>query len=238
PAWPIGDGSAAMAGSSARKPIRPDRVAPGVDLSRLRGELTLVHDERETQRFAGRVEAGGRLGPGTWQLRAQDSGLGSTRIHDYHWRIRHDAVAGMLGHQVIGVHAVLPGFDLTGAQAAWTNAPDRLYSPLHPDLLVADRPGPVRTLRGEGPPGGFAELVVEGRVVDRQRIRLDGIFEFVSVPVPPGQVQIEVLLYERAIAGVPSGRIDFSGWASDRLLGAGEFVVHGGIGQHGNPLDP
>lgn len=236
PAWPIGGDLGRSAGSSPEQPIRPELLAPGLDLARLRGELSAIHDDRG-ERYTGRVEAGGRLGPGAWQVRAQNSGIGSTRLHDYHWRIRRDGFAGLLGHQVVGVHSVLPGFDLTGAQIAWTNAPDRLYSSAQPDLLVADRPGPVRTLRGEGPPGGFAELVIEGRVIDRQRIPLDGVFEFVSVPIPVGQARIEVLLYERAIAGAPSGRIDFSGRAGDRLLGAGEMVLHGGIGQDGNPLD-
>lgn len=232
PAWPI----TATPGLAPDAPIRPDISAPGADLARLRGEVGVIHDDRG-ERYAGRLEAGGRLGPGTWQMRLQDPGFGPVRGYDYHWRVRHGDFAGQLGHQVLGLHPLLSSFDLTGVQGAWTNAPQRLYSPIDPDQLVADRPGAVRTLRGQGPPGGLAELVIEGRPVERMRIPLDGVFEFVSVPIPPGQVQIEVLLYDSALAGAPAARLDFSERASDRLLGAGEFVLHGGAGQDGNPLD-
>lgn len=232
PAWPI----TATPGLAPEAPIRPDIRAPGADLARLRGEVGVIHDDRG-ERFAGRLEAGGRLGPGTWQMRLQDPGIGPVRGYDYHWRIRHGDFAGQLGHQVLGLHPLLSSFDLTGVQGAWTNAPQRLFSPIDPDQLVADRPGAVRTLRGQGPPGGLAELVIEGRPVERMRIPLDGVFEFVAVPIPPGQVQIEVLLYDSALAGAPAARLDFTERASDRLLGAGEFVLHGGAGQDGNPLD-
>lgn len=224
------------AGASPQQPIRPDVEAPGADLSRLRGALWHHHDELQTRTDA-RIEAGGRLGPGSWQVRYLDDDSGPGRWQDYYWRVRSGQWAGQLGHQLVGTHPLLPAFDLTGAQAAWTNAPERLYAPLDPDRLVADRPGAVRTLRGDGPPGGVAELRIDGRSLARQRIPLDGVFEFIGVPVPTGYAQIEILLYESDVSAAPTARLDYSDRASDRMLGAGEYLVHGGVGRDGNPLD-
>ncbi len=223
-------------GASAEQPIQPDVLPPGADLSRLRGSLW--HHRSDWQdRSNARLEAGGRLGPGTWQVRYLDTSASPARFQNYHWRVRSGQWSGLVGHQLVGNHPLLPAFDLTGAQAAWTNAPERLYSPLDPDRLVADRPGAVRTLRGEGPPGGIAELRIDERLIERQQIPLDGWFEFVSVPMPSGYARVEVIVYDSDVSASAGTRIDFSDRASDRLLGAGEYVLHGGVGQGGNPLD-
>ncbi len=223
-------------GTSPQEPIQPDVLAPGADLSRLRGSLW-HHRDDDHSRSDARIEAAGRLGPGTWQVRYLDTSVTPGRFQDYHWRVRSGQWSGLVGHQLVGTHPLLPAFDLTGAQAAWTNAPERLYSPLDPDRLVADRPGAVRTLRGQGTPGGVAELRIDDRVVERQRIPLDGWFEFVSVPMPSGYARVEVMLYDTDVGAAAESRIDFSDRASDRLLGAGEYLVHGGFGRNGNPLD-
>ena len=54
-------------------------------------------------------------------------------------------------------HSLLNSFDLTGAQYAWTNRPEALFSRnLQYGELVASRVSPIRNLRGIGPPGGTA----------------------------------------------------------------------------------
>ncbi len=223
-------------GSSADTPVQPDVDAPGVDLARLRGQVWWQHDD-VGQRRGSQVEAGGRLGPGSWQVRQSTQSGAAPRWHDYHWRLRRGDWLGQIGHQLIGNHPLLPSFELTGVQGAWSNAPERLYSPSDPERLVADRPGAVRSFRGEGPPAGVAELRVDGRTVERQRIALDGRFEFLNIAMPFGEAEVEILLFEHEGSAVPEVRLDYSARASDRLLGPGERLLHGGFGRDGNVLD-
>lgn len=226
----------ARPGISAEAPIRPDTSAPGATLSRLRGEL-LVENDRLGTRESGFLESSGRLGAGTWQGRFRRDPSGENRLQDYHWMIRGGEWAGLVGHQIVGAHPLLTGFDLTGVQVAWSDRADRLLAPLDPGRLVTDRIGPLRTLRGEGPPGGVAELVIDGLAVARLRIPLDGRFEFLDVPVAPGHVRIEVAVYAPFALGAPQEVLDFSGRASDRLMPEGATLVYAGAGREGNPFD-
>lgn len=216
--------------------IEPDTRAPGFSLSRFRGEVSVEHDDRDTRERAF-TELSGRAGRGTWQGRyTRDTG-GADRVTDYHWQTRTNGSAFLLGHQVVSGHNLLSGFNLTGAQAAWSNQPERLISPLGSQRLVEDSSSPIRTFRGFGPPGGIAELRINGRVRERQRIRLDGEFEFLDVQVPAGFVEIQIDLYEPFALGAPVETLDFSTRASQRLLHPGATRVFAAAGLEGNPLD-
>jgi hypothetical protein len=224
------------AGLQAQQPIPPDTLAPAAGVSRVRGELLWRQDDRTAQE-SGFLEAFGRLGLGSWQGRYRREASGAERLQDYHWQTRRGDWAALVGHQVIGTHPLLSGFDLTGVQFAWSDRPDRLLAPLHPGRLVADSAGPIRSFSGDGPPGGAAELIIDGIARVRLRIPLDGRFEFRDVPVPAGYSRIEVALYAPFALGTPEQVLDFSGRASDRLLPTGASLVYGGVGQQGNPLD-
>ena len=216
--------------------IEPDTRAPGFSLSRIRGEAHVEHDKRDT-RENGFTELFGRAGPGTWQTRyTRDTG-GANRVTDYHWQTRRDGFAALIGHQLISGQALLSSFDLTGAQLAWSNQPERLLTPLGDRRLVEDSVSPIRNFRGQGPPGGIAELRINGRVLERQRIRLDGEFEFLNVEIPAGFVDIRVDLFEPFALSAPVDSLDFSTRASQRLLPAGATRLFAAVGLEGNPLD-
>ena len=223
-------------GRAPEEPIRPDLHAPGLSLSRMRGEISTQRDDFGSREF-GFAEFEGRMGPGLWRMRTETDFDGELYARDYTWRTVRGSHGFLLGHQVVGANALFPSFDLTGAQWAYSNRPDRLLAPIDPGRLTADRLGPSRTIRGEGPPGGVAELIVDGIPRARVRIPLDGEFEFPDVSLAPGFVQIEVALYEPTALGAPIEILDFSGRASDRILPYGAHLVHAGFGQEGNPLD-
>jgi hypothetical protein len=223
-------------GVTPEAPIRPDTRAPTASLSRLRGEA-LAERARGEWREQAFLEGFGRLGPGAWQARVARDAAGEVYAQDWHWRTRRDGFAALLGQQFVGVHPLLSGFALTGAQLAWSDRPDRLLVADAQGRLVQDRAAPVRDLRGEGPPGGVAELIIDGVVRARARIPLDGRFEFLDVPVPPGFARVEVALYTPFALATPAEVLDFSARASDRLLPAGATLLFAGLGREGNPLD-
>lgn len=222
-------------GARPESAIRPQRHADQYNLSRIRGEVRVETDDHTTIE-SGFVEADGRLGPGAWGVRYLQDQNGSDRLEDYNWRVRRDNVAGLIGHQQIGIHPLMSGFQLTGGQLAWSNRGKQLLLANDRSFLVTDRMSPVRDFRGQGPAGGIAELQIDGRVVARQRIPLDGEFAFVGIDVPAGLRRIEVLLYE-PFAATPVRVLDFSARISDQLLSPDTMLLYGGAGQEGNPLN-
>lgn len=225
------------AGSSPADPVRPE-VRPGaVSLAGLRGEIRAerVDGARSESGF---LAVRGGLGPGSYHARLERDPSGRERLRDWQWSYRDGRRGLLLGHQFLSVHPLLSGFDFAGLQGAWVEGAPELLAPSDPLRLLDDGQAAVQNIRGEGPPGGIAELRLDGRPVARQRIPLDGRFEFLDVRLPPGYVRIEVLLYAPFAEGAPAAVLDLSGMASPRLLPEGAFLIHGGAGVDGNPLDP
>lgn len=223
-------------GASPEAPVRPERLPARAALTELRGEAAVERAGGELREslFAA---ARGTLGPGRWHARLERDAQGARRLRDWQWQQRADGRGLLLGHQLLGVHPLLGGLELTGVQGAWVEGAPELLAPADPTRLVGDAVYAVENLRGEGPPGGIAELRIDGRTVARLRIPLDGRFEFLDVRLPPGYVRLEILLYPPFGDGVPAAVLDLSGMASPALLPEGGFLIHGGIGEEGNPLD-
>lgn len=223
-------------GLTPADPIRPDVTAARASLSRVRGELN--HTEFQTRDANTRsfLEAYGRAGPGIWQGRANWDD-NAWRGSDYRWSAGLGDFALRFGHQLTGAHPLFDTFHLTGAQAAWSNRADRLLQPEDAGDLIVGGSSPIRSFRGQGPPGGLAELRIDGVVVRSLRIPLDGTYEFTDVPVPPDFADIEVAAFRPFERGVPDRVIDHSGRAATRLVPRNAVVVHAGAGHEGNPLD-
>jgi hypothetical protein len=228
---------AAAAGASPADPVRPD-VGPGrFSIAGLRGEVAgeWVDGSRATSGF---MAVRGGLGPGSYHARLERDSAGRERLRDWQWSYR-DGRRGLLaGHQFLAIHPLLSGMEFTGVQAAYVERAPDLLAPADPLRLLDDGRAAVQNIRGEGPPGGIAELRLDGRPIARQRIPLDGRFEFLDVRLPPGYVRIEVLLYAPFADGAPAAVLDLSGTASPRLLPEGAWLAHGGAGVEGNPFDP
>jgi hypothetical protein len=215
-----------------------DVPAPNVSLSRWRSEVT-------SQRSGGDIststvtDLGGALGKGYWQGQILN-GIGArARINELVWVVDNGPARWLIGQQRVAINPLLPGFDLTGAQMAYTNSPDYLYSqsPLN-GQLVPYAASPLTVIRGQGPPGGVAELRLGGQVLMRQTIGLDGQYQFRNVPASPGDaIRLEVAIYEFRDVDVPT-RVDrVYSQASNLQLPEGTWVSFGGAGLNGRRLD-
>lgn len=185
------------------------------------------------------TDIGGTLGPGLWRVSIRDWVDGEAVIEDYRWLYPGDNQRLQLGNQQVSASPVLGAFNMTGAQYAWTNRPDALFNPYSTgDRLTALPSRALRTLTGEGPPGGRAELRIEGEAVARTLVALDGRFEFRDVALPGyGTALVEVWLYERGENGVPVTIKDFSGFFTRRLMPADTLLAQGAIGRSGNWIE-
>lgn len=215
--------------------LEPDVLPPRFSLSRIRGEARFRHSNEELQHWSF-TELSGRAERTTWQARHEHNSQGLDRLTNYHFQTRSNNWASLIGHQKVSSHALLPAIHLTGVQAAWSNRPD-LLTHSGATQLFNDSLSPIRTYTGEGPPGGTAELLINGATIERQRISLDGVFEFTDIEIGAGLNQVEINLFEPFEPNSPVKTLDVSSRASQRILPSGATRLYAGLGQEGNPLD-
>ncbi|MDX1389738.1 MAG: hypothetical protein R3344_11150, partial [Acidobacteriota bacterium] len=232
--WRPGTGRVAR---RAPPDLEPDATPPGFSLSTLRSDLryTRLNDDD----LAGSTwDLAGRLGPGHWRVRYENDLNGQHVLRDYAWFHRQDNWLLLAGNQRVRLHPLFNGLELTGAQAAWTNQPaERVARGATPGVLLPRRLAPVNDFVGFGPPAGIAVLRVDGSVIDRRRIAIDGRYEFLDVSIPARQAsRIEVLLYDRRNPDVPIEIIEETRTASAYLLPDGALVHVGGAGTEGNAI--
>ena len=231
-AWPR-DAVAAAAGSD----VPADIAAPRASFSYARTSLDYRHGNGDDG-FLGSGEFGGGLGDGYWRSAWFDDGTGRRGLYDYAWITQRGNTRALVGHQVMGLDPLLPSFDLLGAQGVWTNAPQAIFADtLGSRRLVSERVLPERALHGDGPPGGRAELRIDGVLVDSTVIPLSGRY-VLDGPGPRNDplAVVQVHLYERAFDSVPLRVEDRSFQTGDRLLADGAIVQFAGLGVQGNPL--
>ncbi len=190
-------------GRSPDQPVRPDARPKELSLSALRGEIRLEQVDGE-QSDSGFLAVSGGLGPGSYHARLERDPSGRSRLRDWQWSYREERRGLLLGHQFLAVHPLLSGFDFSGVQAAFVEGAPDLLRPADPLRLLDDGQAAVQNIRGEGPPGGIAELRLDGRTVARQRIPLDGRFEFLDVRLPPGYVRIASAALRALRGGAPA----------------------------------
>ncbi|MCK9366374.1 MAG: carboxypeptidase regulatory-like domain-containing protein [Metallibacterium scheffleri] len=230
-------GTASGAALSARQ-IKPDIYAPSLSLSSW-------HSEAYFTRLGGSdtlstyTDLGGALGPGFWRMSYYTNPGGQNRLSNYGWILDQGNGRWMLGEDQLALDPLLPYAQLTGAQYAWTNQPGLVYgAAVGADQLVASQLQGGRTVSGgDGPPGGIAELRINGKAIARTAIRLDGTWQFRDVLLR-GDERVEVALYQRFGDGTPVRIQQVNVASSAQALPAGTVISYGGIGADGNPLDP
>lgn len=222
---------------SAALPI--DVPAPNLSLSRWRSEIASQSSGGDVT-TASVTDLSGALGRGYWQAQILN-GIGARpHLNELIWAVDNGPARWLIGQQRVAINPLLPGFDLSGAQMAYTNSPDYLYSqsPLN-GQLVPYAANPLTAIHGQGPPGGIAELRLGGQVLMRQTIGLDGQYEFRNVPAAPAEaIRLEVAIYEFRDVDLPT-RVDrVYAQASNLQLPQGTWVSFAGAGLNGRRLDP
>jgi len=216
----------------------PDVRAPRTTLSTIQLDLSAT-DQDDDRRSTSSAVLGGRIAGGWWRVRHRSDLEGDDEFREYAWlRPVGDGGLLQLGHQLVRLHPLLPSLELTGAQVAWTNRDlSRYRRTSYPGELLPRNATPIRSFRGPAPPGGVAELRVDGIVVDRQVVGLTGTYEFLDVPLDARQATIEVRVFERGNLVTPVDiRVEEVG-VSSLLLDDGAFALTAGAGAEGNPAD-
>ena len=235
---PWNPGSAAPGAALSARQVKPDIYAPSLSLSSW-------HSEAYFTRLGGSdtlstyTDLGGALGPGFWRMSYYTNPGGQNRLSNYGWILDQGNGRWMLGEDQLALDPLLPYAQLTGAQYAWTNQPGLVYgAAVGADQLVASQLQGGRTVSGgDGPPGGIAELRINGKAIARTAIRLDGTWQFRDVLLR-GDERVEVALYQRFGDGTPVRIQQVNVASSAQALPAGTVISYGGVGADGNPLDP
>ena len=229
------DGPAAEAARPAA--LQPDVFAPPASLSTVYADLRYTR-VGESESYYGATNLGGALAGGYWRMRYETDLEGQQYLRDYAWLYRGEHHLFLAGDQRVRVHPLLRGLEFTGLQYATTNQPLSLFSrgPA-PSELLSRQMQPITTFEGYGPAAGLAELWINGVIVERQAIGLDGRYAFLDVSIPARQAsQIEVRLYDRHNPGVPVEIVEDVRSASAFLLPGGASVHMAGAGAAGNFL--
>lgn len=219
-------------------PVAPDFEPQSASLSVLSVETRWEDSNRRDERLTTDALLGGGLYGGRWLVRGRHSDRTDFDFYDYAWLRRDGDRLWLVGHQYLHLDPLLPGLELTGVQAAWTDHPNAIFQRrLQPGELLPRALRPLERFAGHGPPGGRAQLRVDGRTIAVQPILLNGEYDFDGVSLgTSGYGRIEVYLFEHGSNGIPTGIDDHSQALSANLLPAGVRLVQGGLGVSGNPL--
>ncbi|MBO8093664.1 MAG: carboxypeptidase regulatory-like domain-containing protein [Prosthecochloris sp.] len=227
--------------SATKKRIEPDIEAPGNSLTYIGIEADLLFDTREEVQKELLVETAGRLGPGVWDIRLEGDPEEEMTPTRYHWTVFNRHTATRVGTGSTEIYSLIDNKPFTGLQFGWNNRTilNQLDFERYTDsdgFLSMDR-NQLRTIEGDGPPAGIAELRLDGEIVARQRISLDGRFLFRNVRMSTDLRRTEVYLYELSLREPPVSILNFTQSIQSRSLPGGELLVRGGVGNIGNILD-
>jgi len=235
--WQAGTGRV----SREKEKVKPDIEAPNSSLSFLRIEPEITYDfvlEPEKNLF---LEAGGRFAGGVWDFTLEGDPEKSFFPTRYHWTTYNRNLALRLGTGSSDIYPLISNNAFTGIQFGWNNHNilNQLDFERYSDsdvFLTLDRTQ-QRSIEGTGTPASIAELRLDGVVVARQRIGLNGRFTFSNVRMTSDLRKTEVYLYDRSLREKPLAVLDYTISIENRSLPAHELMIRGGGGFTGNPLD-
>ena len=227
-------GESSQAPTEATK-LQPEFFPSASGLSSFRQELSVTTASGDTN-FRSSSLLGGRLGGGLWRVRLNNNFINSPDISEYFYYKNNGQFSYQIGRQQIGLHPLLNGLSLTGAQFGFTNLPkDRFNETYSASELLPRRSRPIQTFQGVVAPASVVQLRVGGIAIAQQQVGLDGKYEFLDVNLPTGQSnEIELFVFDRnnpnVAAEIRSLRLN----SSDLLLPSGGQVQLGGFGLTGN----
>ncbi len=216
----------------------PQFEPPGASVRNLRADLNYI-STGTFDGWMGDYFAAGNLSGGTWQFRVQQDELGNSRPLEYYWSRNFQNSQALAGNTDFSLHPLLPTVEQTGVQFLYSTAP-------LPRASYRTSTGPnrnrgiangIRNIEGVGTPGSVAELRVDGGIVARTRVRLDGTYDFLNVELPTrGYSEVMVYILDRS-SGTLLDTQSFSRRSGIELLSGGQHTLFGTLGAQGNPLD-
>ena len=221
--------------------ITPDILAPSSSLSFLRLEPQISYEFNGILSREMLFEMGGRLAGGVWDITFEGDPTERFPPDRYHWTTYNNNLAFRAGTGSTDLFSLLGSLDFTGVQFGWNNR-----SILHQldferytdsDVFLSFDRSQQRTIEGDAPPASIAELRLDGVVVARQRVGLNGRFVFRNVRMTSDLRRTQVYLYERTLREKPLAILDYTMSIMNRMLPARELLVSAGGGMTGNPLD-
>lgn len=221
--------------------LKPDVTAPDASVAFVHSgfQFSSESGQPDTQRYE--LMSGGRAAGGVWDMKLEgDKTVNQLQPVQYHWTSLAANSAFRLGTGITESATLLGSIPFTGAQFAVSNRPiltffDQSFSSAQ-DSFMSFNGDQRRTIEGDGPPAGIAELRFDDKIVARQRIRLDGRFSFPDIQMGSGARKIEVYLYVRSLLDKPDTVLNYTQSISSRALEAGQLLLSGGAGVSGNPL--
>ncbi|NTV01255.1 MAG: carboxypeptidase regulatory-like domain-containing protein [Chlorobiaceae bacterium] len=222
-------------------PLVPDVSAPSGSLSFLSIDAETRRDFEQMRTNSLRVQTGGRAQSGVWDVDLENSqGDHRMELRRYHWTVFSDHVAFRAGSGANQASWMTPNNEFTGLQFGWNNRDIISYLDASgrsaTDVFVSKNRNQFRTIEGNGPAAGIAELRFDNKIVSRIRIRLDGKFAFENVRMIADPRKTEVYIYERSAEEKPFAVLNYSQSVINGSLPGREVLVRGGIGCSGNPL--
>ncbi|MBI1386727.1 MAG: hypothetical protein GC150_17630 [Rhizobiales bacterium] len=226
--------------SGADHPVPDIELVPQVHpqaygLASIHGRVSYEPMGSGVSGFDSTLRATGFAYEGVWQV-AYDEIYGQRRLRDVFWmRQIDDHQSVQIGHQTLALHPLMKPEELTGAQWAWSSRPVGTEGAHLNSGALLDRWNTARrSFHGRGPVGGFAELWINGLLVSRQDIGIDGTYRFEDVGLPARQADIEIQLFDPhnpyAAARIERQTLELS----ELLLDQGQTTVVVAAGHTGN----
>jgi len=221
--------------------IVPDVEAPSSSISFLRLEPDITYDFSGEHTKNMLIETGGRLLGGVWDITWTGDPEERYPARSYHWTTYNNHSALRIGTGSSDLFSLVGNVDFTGIQYGWNNHSilNQLDFERYSDsdvFLSFDR-SQNRTIEGNAPPASIAELRLDGVVVARQRINLNGRYVFRNVRMTSDLRKTQVFIYERSLQEKPLAVMDHTMSITNRALPAHEILVRAGGGVDYNPLD-
>ncbi len=221
--------------------VKPDIEAPNSSLSFLRFEPEITYDFERTPEKNLLLETGGRVAGGVWDITLQGDPEHSFYPTHYHWTTYNRNLALRFGTGSSDINPLISDEPATGIQFGWNN--HNILNQLDferfsdSDVFLSLDRTQQRSIEGRGMPASIAELRLDGVVVARQRIGLDGRFVFSNVRMTSELRKTQVYLYERSLREKPFAVLDYTISILNRSLPSHELLIRGGSGFTGNPFD-
>ncbi len=180
----------------------------------------------------------GRVAGGTWRAELSQYEDQDLTADEYYWQRDFEKGQTLLGYRPVSLNPLVPIQQQTGLQQIYNSEGFEFdpWSDRSRNQYIRRLGLGLQTIEGEAKPGSIAELQINGRIIQRQRVRLDGSYRFDDVQRPDQQYQeIFVRILDQRNYNIIDVQ-NFSKTPSDLLLNRRQNVSFLGFGVTGDLL--